>query len=34
VENRVRGVTSLSPELATLNAGSLNFALFHIADNY
>ncbi len=34
VENRVRVVTSLSPELATLNAGSLNFALFHIADNY
>lgn len=33
VENRVRVVTSLSPELATLNAGSLNFALFHIADN-
>lgn len=34
VENRVRVVSSLSPELATLNAGSLNFALFHIADNY
>ena len=34
VENRVRVVASLSPELATLNAGSLNFALFHIADNY
>ena len=33
VENRVRVVSSLSPELATLNAGSLNFALFHIADN-
>ncbi|MDI9569574.1 MAG: 3-keto-5-aminohexanoate cleavage protein [Pseudomonadota bacterium] len=34
VENRVRVVASLSPELATLNAGSLNFALFHIAENY
>ncbi len=34
VENRGKVVTSLSPELATLNAGSLNFALFHIADNY
>jgi uncharacterized protein (DUF849 family) len=33
VENRVKVVSSLSPELATLNAGSLNFALFHIADN-
>ena len=31
VENRVRVVTSLEPELASLNAGSLNFALFHIA---
>lgn len=34
VENRVRVVSSLSPELATLNAGSLNFALFHVADNF
>ncbi|MCF8031919.1 MAG: 3-keto-5-aminohexanoate cleavage protein [Desulfarculaceae bacterium] len=31
VENRVKVVTSLEPELASLNAGSLNFALFHIA---
>jgi uncharacterized protein (DUF849 family) len=30
VENRVRVVSGLQPELATLNAGSLNFALFHI----
>ncbi len=30
VENRVRVVSELQPELATLNAGSLNFALFHI----
>jgi uncharacterized protein (DUF849 family) len=34
VINRVRVVSSLSPELATLNAGSLNFALFHISGNY
>ncbi len=34
VENRLRVVTSLKPELATLNAGSLNFALFHIADKF
>ena len=32
VENRVRVVSNLHPELASLNAGSLNFALFHIAD--
>ena len=32
VENRVRVATTLQPELASLNAGSLNFALFHIAD--
>jgi uncharacterized protein (DUF849 family) len=32
VEKRVRVVTNLKPELASLNAGSLNFALFHIAD--
>ena len=30
VENRVKVVSSLKPELASLNAGSLNFALFHI----
>jgi uncharacterized protein (DUF849 family) len=32
VEKRVKVVTTLKPELASLNAGSLNFALFHIAD--
>ncbi|MCD4719585.1 MAG: 3-keto-5-aminohexanoate cleavage protein [Desulfobacula sp.] len=32
VEERVRVATTLKPELASLNAGSLNFALFHIAD--
>ena len=32
VENRVRVASSLEPELMTLNAGSLNFALFHIVD--
>jgi len=30
VEKRVRVVSNLKPELASLNAGSLNFALFHI----
>ena len=33
VQKRVRVATTLRPELASLNAGSLNFALFHIADN-
>ena len=32
VEKRVAVASSLKPELATLNAGSLNFALFHIVD--
>jgi 3,5-dioxohexanoate:acetyl-CoA acetone transferase len=32
VEQRVAVATSLRPELATLNAGSLNFALFHVVD--
>lgn len=32
VEKRGAVVTTLKPELASLNAGSLNFALFHIAD--
>lgn len=32
VEKRVRVATTLKPELASLNAGSLNFALFQIAD--
>jgi len=34
VENRVRAVSTLKPEMASLNAGSLNFALFHIAHAY
>ena len=34
VENRVRVVSTLKPELASLNAGSLNFALFHIKDKF
>jgi uncharacterized protein (DUF849 family) len=33
VENRVRVASSLRPELTSLNAGSLNFALFHIKDH-
>ncbi len=33
VENRVRVASDLRPELTSLNAGSLNFALFHIKDN-
>ena len=32
VENRVRVASNLEPELTSLNAGSLNFALFHIVD--
>jgi uncharacterized protein (DUF849 family) len=32
-ENRVRVASTLKPELTSLNAGSLNFALFHIMDN-
>lgn len=34
VDNRVEVVSSLQPELASLNAGSLNFALFHVADKF
>jgi uncharacterized protein (DUF849 family) len=34
VENRVRVVSNLRPELSSLNAGSLNFALFQIVKNY
>lgn len=30
VEKRVKVVSSLKPEMASLNAGSLNFALFHV----
>jgi uncharacterized protein (DUF849 family) len=32
-ENRVRVASNLQPELTSLNAGSLNFALFHITGN-
>jgi len=32
-ENRVRVASNLRPELTSLNAGSLNFALFHITEN-
>ena len=34
VENRGKVITSLEPELASLNAGSLNFALFHVVPKY
>ncbi|MBW2636160.1 MAG: 3-keto-5-aminohexanoate cleavage protein, partial [Deltaproteobacteria bacterium] len=34
VEQRVKVVSTLKPELASLNAGSLNFALFHVADKF
>jgi len=34
VEKRVKVVTTLKPELASLNAGSLNFALFHVVGKY
>ncbi len=34
VENRARVVSNLKPELASLNAGSMNFALFHVAEKY
>jgi uncharacterized protein (DUF849 family) len=33
VENRVRVASTLRPEMTSLNAGSLNFALFHITGN-
>jgi uncharacterized protein (DUF849 family) len=32
VEKRLAVVSTLKPELASLNAGSLNFALFHVVD--
>jgi uncharacterized protein (DUF849 family) len=32
VEKRLKVVSSLKPELSSLNAGSLNFALFHVVD--
>ena len=34
VEKRVKVVSTLEPELASLNAGSLNVALFQIQDHY
>ena len=34
VENRSQVIANLQPELATLNAGSLNFALYHVAGQY
>jgi len=34
VEKRLKVVSNLRPELASLNAGSLNFALFQIVDKY
>ena len=34
VENRAKVVSSLKPELASLNAGSMNFALFHVVPKY
>ena len=34
VENRGKVVSTLKPELASLNAGSMNFALFHVVSKY
>jgi uncharacterized protein (DUF849 family) len=34
VEKRVRVASTLRPEMASLNAGSLNFGLFHITDKH
>jgi|WetSurSiteA1Bulk_404760.scaffolds.fasta_scaffold10637_2 uncharacterized protein (DUF849 family) len=34
VEKRVKVVSTLRPELASLNAGSLNFGLFHVKDKF
>jgi len=34
VEKRVKVVSTLKPELASCNAGSLNFALFHVVDKF
>ncbi len=34
VENRAKVVSTLEPELASLNAGSINFALFHVAPKF
>ena len=32
VEKRLKVVSSLKPELSSLNAGSINFGLFHVVD--
>ncbi len=34
VENRAKVVSTLKPELASLNAGSMNFALFHVVSKF
>ena len=34
VENRVRVASNLSPEMTSLNAGSLNFGLFHVVEKF
>lgn len=34
VEERVRPAASFKPEVASLNMGSMNFGLFHLADKY
>jgi uncharacterized protein (DUF849 family) len=34
VENRARVVSTLKPELASLNAGSMNFGLFHVISKF
>lgn len=34
VENRAKVISTLKPELASLNAGSLNFALFHVVPKF
>lgn len=34
IEKRVEVVSNLKPEMASLNAGSINFALFHVVGKY
>jgi uncharacterized protein (DUF849 family) len=34
LENRARVVSTLKPELASLNAGSMNFGLFHVVSKF
>ena len=34
VEERLKTVTTFSPELASFNAGSMNFAIFHVMDKW